>query len=47
MRWKEDNEIFLLILVRAPEDSWMILCDHDNMLRHLFWAKSALYRVKP
>jgi hypothetical protein len=47
MRWKEDNESILLVLVQAPEDSWIILCDHDKLLHHLFWAKLALYRVGP
>jgi hypothetical protein len=47
MRWKEDDERFLLVLVRAPEDLWIILCDHDKVLCHLFWVKSALYHVGP
>jgi hypothetical protein len=47
MLWKEDNESFLLVLVQGLEDSWIILCDHDKFLYHLFWAKSALYRVEP
>ena len=38
MRWKAKEEIFLLVLVPDPVDSWIILCDHDKMLRHLFWA---------
>jgi hypothetical protein len=47
MRWKKYNENFVLVLVQAPEDLWIILCDHDKVLHHLFWAKSALYRVGP
>jgi hypothetical protein len=42
MRWKPDDETLLLILVLAPETSWIILCDHDNVLRHQFWAFSGL-----
>jgi hypothetical protein len=30
IRWKED-ETFHLVLVQAPEASWIILCDHDNI----------------
>ncbi|RLM58994.1 CHD3-type chromatin-remodeling factor PICKLE-like isoform X1 [Panicum miliaceum] len=45
--WKVNDESFLLALVLAPEGSWIILCDHDNMLRQLFWAKSAFYRIGP
>jgi hypothetical protein len=41
MHWKSNNERFLLVLVLAPEHSWIILCDHDKVLRHLFWAKLA------
>ena len=41
MRWKANDENFILVLVLAPEDSYVILCDHDKMLRHLFWAELA------
>jgi hypothetical protein len=27
--------------------NYYFLWDHDKVLRHLFWAKSALYRVGP
>ena len=40
MRWNRDDEMFLLVLVLAPEASWIILCDHGKVLRHLFWAFS-------
>jgi hypothetical protein len=36
MCWKANNESFLLVLVLALEDLWIILCDHKKMLRHLF-----------
>ena len=36
MRWKGDNDVIVLVLVLAPERSWLMLCDHDNMLHHLF-----------
>jgi hypothetical protein len=36
MRWKGDDDAVLLDLVPAPEGPWIILCDHDKMLRHLF-----------
>jgi len=35
MRWKADYDGLLLVLVLAPEDSWIILCDHEKVLRHL------------
>jgi hypothetical protein len=35
-RWKEDNESFLLVMVRASEDLWILLCEHGKVLRHLF-----------
>src|SRR5579871_2620836 len=38
MRWKGDDDAVVLVLVLAPEGSWFILCDHDKVLRHLFWA---------
>ena len=41
MRWKPDDETILLVLVPAPEDSWIILCIHDKVLSHLFWAEHA------
>jgi hypothetical protein len=42
MRWKATEESFLLVLVPAPEGSWIILYDHDKVLRHLVWAVSGL-----
>ena len=36
MRWKRDVDAVLLVLVLAPEGSWIMLCDHDKMLHHLF-----------
>ena len=47
MRWKGDDDAVILILVLAPEGSWIILCDHEKVLRHLFWADLALYHVGP
>jgi hypothetical protein len=47
MRWNRDDETLLLVLVPAPETSWNILCDHEKMFCHLFWAFSGLYRVGP
>ena len=34
MRWKAYNETLLLVLVPAPECSWIILCDHNKVLHH-------------
>jgi hypothetical protein len=36
MRWKQDGETFHFVLILAPEASWIILFDHENMLRHQF-----------
>ena len=47
MRWKGDNDAVILDLVQAPDGSWIILCDHGKVLRHLFWANLAMYRVGP
>lgn len=41
MRWKLDDEMLLLVLVLAPEGSWIMLCDHDKVLRHLFGPSRA------
>jgi len=30
MRWKADDEKLRLVLVLAPEHSWIILCDHGG-----------------
>jgi hypothetical protein len=41
MRWKGDDAAIVLDLGQAPEGPWIILCDHDKMLCHLFgliWA---------
>jgi hypothetical protein len=46
-RWKEDDDAVDLVLVLAPEVTCIILCDHDKVLRHLFWANLAVYRVGP
>jgi hypothetical protein len=46
-RWKEDNDAVDLVLVLAPEVACIILCDHDKVLRHLFWVNLAMYRVGP
>jgi hypothetical protein len=35
-RWKEDDDVVDLVLVLAPEVVWIMLCDHDKVLRHLF-----------
>ena len=40
MRWNGDNDAVDLVLVLAPEGSWIMLCDHENVLHHLFWAFS-------
>jgi hypothetical protein len=36
MRWKGDAAAVILDLVLAPEGPWIILCDHDKVLHHLF-----------
>jgi hypothetical protein len=45
--WKEDDDAVDLVLVLAQEVAWTMLCDHDKVLRHLFWANLAVYRVGP
>ena len=40
MLWKANDEMLCLVLVLAPEDSWIIPCEHGKVLRHLFWAFS-------
>ena len=47
MRWKGDDDAVSLVLVLALEVSWIMLCVHDKVLRHLSWANLALYRVGP
>jgi hypothetical protein len=34
MCWKGDNNNIILVLVQAPEGSWFMLCDHNNVLHH-------------
>jgi hypothetical protein len=36
MRWKGDDDAIVLDVVPALEGPWIILCDHGNVLRHLF-----------
>jgi hypothetical protein len=36
MCWKGDDDAVVLDLVPAPEGLWIILCDHDKVLYHLF-----------
>jgi hypothetical protein len=36
MRFKGDDDVVVLDLVPAPEDPWIILCDHGKVLCHLF-----------
>jgi hypothetical protein len=36
MRWKGDDDTIVLDLVPALEGLWIILCDHDKVLHHLF-----------
>ena len=36
MRWKQDDDAVLLVLVLGLEGSWIMLCDHDKVLHHLF-----------
>ena len=47
MRWKGDDDAVVLDLVPAPEGPWIILCENGKVLRHLFWANLAMYRVGP
>ena len=44
MRWKEDDETFLLVLVLAPEILLIIRCDQDKVLCYKF-GPSRLYIV--
>ena len=46
MHWKGDDDAVVLDLVPAPEGPWIILCDHDKVLRPI-WANLAMYRVGP
>jgi hypothetical protein len=36
MRWKGDDDTVVLDLVPALEGPWIILCDHNKVLHHLF-----------
>jgi hypothetical protein len=36
MCWKGDDGAVILDLVPAPEGPWIILCDHNKVLCHLF-----------
>jgi hypothetical protein len=36
MRWHGDDAAVMLVLVPAPEVSWIMLCGHDKLLRHIF-----------
>ena len=45
--WKGDDDTVILDLVLAPDRPWINLCDHDKVLRHLFWANLVMYRVGP
>jgi hypothetical protein len=36
MHWKGDDDAVVLDPVPVPEGAWIILCDHDKVLRHLF-----------
>jgi hypothetical protein len=38
LRWKGDDDAVVLVLVPAPEHSWIMRGDHEKVLRHLFWA---------
>ena len=44
-RLKGDDDAIILDLLLAPDDPWINPCDHDKVLRHLFWANLAMYRV--
>ncbi|KAG0514033.1 hypothetical protein BDA96_10G154600, partial [Sorghum bicolor] len=46
-RWKGDDVSVNLDLVPALDSWWINLYDYENMLRHLFWANLAMYRVRP
>ncbi|KAF8727876.1 hypothetical protein HU200_018443 [Digitaria exilis] len=37
MRWKGDDHVVVLVLVLALEHSWIILYNHEKVLRHMFW----------
>ena len=42
MRWEgDDDAIILVLLVLASEHLWIMQCDHDKVLRHLFCAELA------
>jgi hypothetical protein len=36
MLWNGDDDVIILLLVLAPEGSWIMLCDHDKVMRHVF-----------
>ncbi|KAF8665193.1 hypothetical protein HU200_054145 [Digitaria exilis] len=40
MCWNRDDDAIDLLLVQAPEGSWITLCDHDKVLCHLFEPSS-------
>ena len=47
MCWKWDDDAVILVLVLAPEGSWVMLCDHDKVLRHFFGPNWPCIRVGP
>jgi hypothetical protein len=36
MHWKGENDTFILVMVLDLEGFWVILCDHDKVICHLF-----------
>jgi hypothetical protein len=47
MCWNGDDDTVILVLILATEVSWIMLCDYDKVLCHLFWANLTLYQVGP
>jgi hypothetical protein len=36
MHWNGDNDAVVLDVIPAPEDSWIMLCDNDKLLCHVY-----------
>ena len=46
-RSKWYDAAIILDLVLAPNGWWINLCDHGNVLLHLFWTNLTMYRAGP
>lgn len=47
MSWKADDDEIILDMVLAPNDLWIMLCDHESCFLTCFGATRAMYRGRP